>query len=62
MIENMCSKMKTVYVAMCADLIHNGHLNIINTAKHIDSEFFPPPLSPSLIPPSTPLSIKSLKK
>jgi phosphoenolpyruvate phosphomutase len=25
--------MKTVYVAMCADLIHNGHLNIINTAK-----------------------------
>ena len=25
--------MKSVYVGMCADLIHHGHLNIINTAK-----------------------------
>ena len=25
--------MKTVYVGMCADLIHHGHLNIINNAK-----------------------------
>ena len=25
--------MKTVYVGMCADVIHPGHLNIINTAK-----------------------------
>ena len=25
--------MKIVYIAMCADLIHHGHLNIINNAK-----------------------------
>ena len=25
--------MKSVYVGMCADLIHHGHLNIINNAK-----------------------------
>jgi len=25
--------MKIVYVGMCADLIHHGHLNIINNAK-----------------------------
>jgi len=25
--------MKTVYVGMCADVVHPGHLNIINTAK-----------------------------
>ena len=25
--------MKKVYVGMCADLIHHGHLNIINNAK-----------------------------
>jgi len=29
------SKMKTVYVGMSADLIHHGHLNIINTARDL---------------------------
>ena len=27
--------MKTVYVGMCADVVHPGHLNIINTAKEL---------------------------
>jgi phosphoenolpyruvate phosphomutase len=27
--------MKTVYVGMCADVIHPGHLNIINTAREL---------------------------
>ena len=27
--------MKSVYVAMSADLIHHGHLNIINVAKEL---------------------------
>ena len=27
--------MKKVYVAMSADLIHHGHLNIINTAREL---------------------------
>lgn len=28
-------KEKTVYVGMCADLIHHGHINIIDTAKKL---------------------------
>ena len=27
--------MKKVYVGMCADVVHPGHLNIINTAKEL---------------------------
>ena len=27
--------MKTVYVGMCADVVHPGHLNIINTAREL---------------------------
>ena len=27
--------MKKVYVGMCADIVHPGHLNIINTAKEL---------------------------
>ena len=27
--------MKTVYVAMSADLVHSGHLNIIRTAAEL---------------------------
>lgn len=27
--------MKTVYVAMCADLIHHGHINILNEARKL---------------------------
>ena len=27
--------MKTVYVGMCADVVHPGHLNIINTASEL---------------------------
>ena len=27
--------MRTVYVGMCADVVHPGHLNIINTAKEL---------------------------
>lgn len=29
------SDKKTVYVGMCADLIHNGHVNIIETARNL---------------------------
>ena len=28
-------KQKTVYVGMSADLVHHGHLNIINTAREL---------------------------
>lgn len=30
---NKISKLKKVYVGMCADLIHHGHINIINAAR-----------------------------
>jgi len=32
--------MKTVYVAMSADLIHPGHLNIIKTAAQDDTGLY----------------------
>ena len=28
--------MKTVYVAMSADIIHQGHLNVLNEARNLE--------------------------
>lgn len=33
--KNAAKKEKIVYVGMCADLIHHGHINIINTARKL---------------------------
>ena len=33
--EPSTARAKCVYVGMSADLIHPGHLNIINTARNI---------------------------
>ncbi len=33
--------MKTVYTCFCTDIIHEGHLNIINEAKKVRQGSYP---------------------
>ena len=36
---NEVQNLKTVYIAMSADIIHHGHLNIINEAKKLGESY-----------------------